>query len=201
MQSPNFYQHIPPLVLASTSPRRVQLLRDMGLSFEQIIPTFDERSICIPNSVLAETLAREKVRSAQSKYTNPSNKLFIAADTIVILKGKRLDKPTSSKQAQQFLTDLANHSHLVITGVAFRYNSYEHTFQVTTTVTFTSLTAKEIDFYISNFAPLDKAGAYGIQEWIGLIGISKIDGSYTNVMGLPTEVVHQFLRDFNPTGL
>lgn len=190
------YRTLPHLVLASASPRRAQLLQDMGLTFEVFIPQVDERTIVAPNHDLAQVLAQSKCRNAQATHPESSDKLFLAADTIVVLDGERLDKPTDAHEAKTYLRRLAEGIHEVYTGVALRCNSNEFVFQSLTRVLFSQLSEEEIDYYVTTFAPLDKAGAYGIQEWIGLVGIKQIEGSYTNVMGLPTEALHRALLSF-----
>ena len=196
MSYATLYRNLPPVVLASASPRRAQLLHEMGIAFEVFVPRIDERSIKAPSNVLARVLAEEKCLSAQNTHPSAANKLFVAADTIVLLDGKRLDKPKDANQAKDFLRQLAGRSHEVYTGVALRINKAESAFQTLTTVSFAKLTEREIDYYVTTAAPLDKAGAYGIQEWIGLIGIERIEGSYSNVMGLPTADLHRALLNF-----
>ena len=190
------YSTLPPLVLASASPRRAQLLQEMGLVFEVFVPQVDERTITAPSHVLARMLAQEKCRIAQHAHSSATNRLFVAADTIVLLDGERLDKPTDAGKAKEYLRRLAGRKHEVYTGVALRFNDEERVLQCLTKVTFSQLTEEEINYYITTATPLDKAGAYGIQEWIGLVAIEQIEGSYTNVMGLPTEALHHALVSF-----
>lgn len=196
MVVPPQYLNLPPLVLASGSPRRAQLLESMGLHFEVFVPDIDERSITAPSHTLAHVLAQAKCVAAQASYPTAPNKLFVAADTVVLLDGQRLDKPSDTHAAREYLRRLAGRTHDVYTGLSLRFNDEEQVLQSRTAVTFSQLEEEEIDYYVTTSLPLDKAGGYGIQEWIGLVGVTSIEGSYTNVMGLPTEALHGALITF-----
>jgi septum formation protein len=182
------------LLLASDSPRRQSLLKAAGYSFtvetskitEDFPPTVDVRNV-------GEFLARKK---ADSYSGRDEGKIILTADTVVVLKGNILDKPNDAEQAYQTLTALSGEMHEVITGVAFLHDGTIHSFQDISKVYFKSLFHWEIEYYIDNYKPYDKAGGYGIQEWIGMIGIEKIEGSFFNVMGLPIHRVHEYLLRF-----
>jgi septum formation protein len=179
------------LILASQSPRRQQLLKDAGFIFDTVASDVDET---IPKSIKAaeapEYLAKLKAITIHELY--PSNDI-IAADTIVILGDKILGKPMHALEAKEMLTQLSGNSHQVITGVCIINNRNVNTFSSITTVYFKKLTEAQIDFYIENYKPFDKAGSYAIQEWIGMVGIEKIEGDYYNVMGLPIHKVVEVL--------
>jgi septum formation protein len=182
-------------ILASRSPRREQLLRELGLVFDIVIKDCQEDyPINLSGSAIAEYLSLKK--ALQFKGSLAVNDIVITADTIVWCGNKVLDKPSDYKEAFDILTFMSGKIHEVITGVTFLSTNGEFTFSETTKVTFDNLTAEEIDFYINEFRPFDKAGAYGIQEWIGLAGIVSIDGSYFNVMGLPVQKLYTELKKF-----
>ena len=180
------------IILASGSPRRQQFLKDLDLDFEIRLKDIEEtypdtlRGFEITN-YLAELKANAFKEDLKEK------ELLITSDTIVWLDNKALGKPKDYNDAFAILKSLSNETHEVITSVCFKTNEQTDTIFDITKVTFTSLSEEDIRYYLDNFKPFDKAGAYGIQEWIGLIGISRIDGSYTNVVGLPTEKVFQYL--------
>jgi septum formation protein len=183
-------------VLASQSPRRQQLLKNLGLEFEirplQLDESFPEN---LEHSDIAVYLSDLKAQSFDFGQLC-DNCLIIAADTIVWQDGKVLPKPKDHNEAFQILRTLSGNSHEVITGVTFRTTKKMHSFYSCTKVFFKPLTDEEINYYISNFKPFDKAGAYGIQEWIGHIGIEKIEGCYFNVVGLPVQKVYTELLKF-----
>lgn len=182
-------------ILASRSPRRQQLLKDLGLNFDIVVRDF--REVYPPGLSgveIVEYLAREKAALFKNEITD--NDIIITADTIVWCKNRVLDKPSSYEEAFDILQIISGKTHDVITGVTFLSNQNEHTFSETTRVTFDSLSDEEIDFYIREFKPYDKAGAYGIQEWIGLVGITSIYGSYFNVMGLPVQKLYTELKRY-----
>lgn len=175
------------IVLASKSPRRQDLMKLLNLDFEVRLEEVDESySASLPKAMVPVYLAEKKAK-AFGKI--PADTLVITADTIVLLEGEILGKPESLAGAKKMLSQLSGKMHEVITGVALADANGIRSFSDTTKVYFKLLNPKYIDFYVEHYQPLDKAGSYGIQEWIGLIGIEKIEGSYTNVVGLPTEVL------------
>jgi len=184
------------IILASASPRRAQLLKEMGLEFEVKPKHVDE---IIPKNLspkeIAEYLSKLKADAFSEKELGDKT-LLITADTIVALKQEILGKPVDRLDAVKILKKLSGKSHQVITGVTLRSLLKQRTFSVKTEVDFKNLTDKEIDYYINTYKPYDKAGAYGIQEWIGHAAIEKINGSYFNVMGLPTHKLYEELISF-----
>lgn len=186
---------IKPLILASGSPRRQQLLQEMGLEFNVLIPDTEESFP--PELPLIEVpvyLARKKVQALKGL---PEGSVLLSADTIVAMDGRILDKPANEDMARKILHDLSGKSHYVHSGICM-YDQKEYLTRLESTeVFFRNLSDAEIDYYVRHFAPLDKAGAYGIQEWIGMIGIEKIRGSYFNVVGLPVNRVYQLLVEFD----
>jgi len=184
------------VILASQSPRRQQLLKELGLDFEvrpvNIDETYPEE---LKHQNIALFLAELKAKSFELNNLC-KNCLIITADTIVLQNDQILPKPTDFEDAKRILKILSGNSHEVITGVTFRTKAKMHSFYSLTKVYFKKLTDEEIDFYILNYKPYDKAGAYGIQEWIGFIGIEKIEGSYFNVVGLPVQKLYTELLDF-----
>lgn len=180
------------IILASGSPRRQQFFKDFDLEFEIRLKEVEE---IYPNHLKAQEitnyLAALKAKAFHGEITN--NELLITSDTIVWLNGKALGKPQDYEDAFQILKSLSNQTHEVITSVCFTTKDTTETIYDVTKVTFTTLSDDAIYYYLDNYKPFDKAGAYGIQEWIGLIGITKIEGSYTNVVGLPTEKVYKYL--------
>lgn len=181
------------VVLASNSPRRRELLAMLGVDFRVAVPKgVEENHEGVACNEVAEYLARKKVQAYIDQLYEPGQ-LVIASDTVVILGNQVLGKPRTEAEARQMLNDLSGKTHHVVSGVAV-YNGTEiKWFSACTEVTFASLTAEEIDWYVKHFKPLDKAGAYGIQEWIGAMGVREIKGSYYNVMGLPTSRLYQLL--------
>lgn len=172
------------IILASASPRRRQLLEEAGISFTVASVDCDETFPGnLKNSEIAEYLAVAKSKAFQEELKN--NDILVTADTIVWCKGSLLGKPADYDEAFRFLRMLSGCEHEVITGISLKSSSANDVFSVITHVTFRELEDAEIDYYIRNFKPFDKAGAYGIQEWIGLIGITSISGSYYNVVGMP----------------
>ncbi len=181
------------LVLASGSPRRKELLESLNLKFEILTPSYKES---IPDDLtkgkeIAEYLASNKAKQIGLKVVN---NVYLTADTVVEIDGVVLGKPKNEKQAKQYLQLLSGKTHLVITGCSLCNSKKQITFSSVTEVTFNTLSEEDIKYYVKTFSPLDKAGAYGIQEWIGLIGISTIKGSYFNVMGLPTDLVFEKIK-------
>jgi septum formation protein len=182
-------------ILASKSQRRIELLSGLGISFSVV--TADIQETYPTNLGMVEIpvfLAKQKARSVKIKLG--ANDLLIAADTIVWLQREVLGKPAGEAEARQMLLKLSGHTHQVVTGVCLKSLKKEKTFHVVTHVEFKELMACEIDYYIRNFDPYDKAGAYGIQEWIGMAGITRIEGSYYNVVGLPVQRLYTEILAF-----
>lgn len=183
------------IVLASQSPRRQQLLADLGFDFDVRTKPVDEVfPDNLPSNQVAEYLAKLKATAFLSELKD--DELCITADTVVVLKDEILGKVATAAAAQKMITSLSGNHHEVITGVCLTTKEEQIAFSVSTKVHFRELSGEEISYYIDKFAPYDKAGAYGIQEWIGMIGIDRIEGSYFNVMGLPTERLFRELKRF-----
>ncbi len=184
------------IILASQSPRRRELLKGLGLDFEVMPLHVDEDYPSgLKGKEIAIYLSALKARSFRFG-DNCGNCLVITADTIVWKDNEILSKPKDHADAVRILKTLSGAMHEVITGVSLRTNNKTTTFHSTTKVFFKELTMKEIEYYIQNFQPFDKAGAYGIQEWIGHIGIEKIEGSYFNVVGLPVQRLYVEMSRF-----
>ena len=182
--------------LASASPRRRELLKGLDIDFT-VEPGKDEKeaySEGMPHTEIPEFLARHKSESFHRELV--PHEVLITADTLVFLDEKILGKPHSSEEAHQMLRALSGRTHTVTTGMALRTKDRIHTFSDTTEVDFRPLADSEIDYYIKTYRPFDKAGAYGIQEWIGYTGITAIRGSYFNVMGLPVQRLYTELCNF-----
>lgn len=179
------------IILASGSPRRQQFFKDLGLDFSIQIKEVEE---IYPDHLQAEKITNylAELKSNAFANLNPSD-ILITSDTIVWHKSKALGKPKTTQDAKDMLASLSGDTHEVITSVCFRNNTKSVTIHQTTKVTFKSLTPQEITYYVDTFSPMDKAGSYGIQEWIGYIGITNIEGSYFNVMGLPIQLVYEML--------
>ena len=185
------------VVLASNSPRRKELLKNLKLSFVVKVKntpdeTFPEN---LKKEQIPEFLAVKKA-SFYNDELNDNNTILITADTIVYCNNKVIGKPKNYDEAFEMLSLLSDRSHEVITGVAITSLNKQKVFHSVTKVFFKKLTNKEIDHYIRNYEPYDKAGAYGIQEWIGMIGIERIEGSYFNVVGLPVQKLYTELLKF-----
>ena len=184
------------IILASASPRRRQLLSGLGIDFEvRTLAGIDES---YPEHLQAEAIAAyiSKAKAEAYRATLAPNDLVITADTIVSVDGNVLGKPANEAEAHQMLQLLSGRTHEVVTGVTLMTKSQQQTFTATTSVTFAPLTEAEITHYVTHYRPLDKAGAYGIQEWIGMIAVESIQGSYFNVMGLPVQRLYKALRDW-----
>ncbi len=178
------------LILASGSPRRQQFLKDLDLDFTIQLKEVEE---VFPKDLKGKKIVKYLAQLKASPFTNlKENDILITADTIVWHKGKMLGKPKSEEEAITMLMSLSGKKHKVYSGVCLKSASKEVVFSNTTTVFFRKLTKEEITFYVKKYKPLDKAGSYGIQEWIGLIGVKQIQGSYFNVMGFP---VHKFYKE------
>jgi len=178
------------LILASNSPRRRELLSGLGVSFEvRVLPDIDESYLDdLQATETAEYIACKK--AAAYRQTMAPDELIITADTVVIVGSEVLGKPHDEADAARMLRQLSGRTHQVMTGVCLVTQQQTVHFSVNTDVTFKALTEGEIDFYVRHFKPLDKAGAYGIQEWIGYIGCTGLHGSYYNVMGLPVQRIY-----------
>ncbi len=182
-----------PLILASSSPRRQYLMKEAGFDFRIEKPEGDEIfPPTLPVDQVAKYLACQK-----AEFFRPPihDEVIVTADTVVILNNTILNKPVDRDHAIKMLTALSGKTHTVMTGVCILSKELETSFDETTQVTFKNLSAKEIEFYIDNYQPYDKAGAYGAQDWFGMVAIEKIEGSYFNVMGLPIHQVYQILHD------
>lgn len=182
------------IILASASPRRRELLSGLGVSFETLcLPGIDES---FPDSLPANEVAEYiSVKKAEAyKQQMQTNQLIITADTVVVSENRILGKPHSRENAVEMLRFLSGKTHHVITGVTILTTDKQKTFSVSTDVTFADITDEEINYYIDRYQPMDKAGAYGIQEWIGFIAVESISGSYFNVMGLPIQRLYQELK-------
>jgi septum formation protein len=180
------------LILASGSPRRQQFFKDLDLDFEIRLKEIEE---IFPPELKAEEitnyLAELKANAFEGELND--NEILITSDTIVWHNDKALGKPKDAQDAFEILKSLSNATHEVITSVCFKTNNNIEVIYEVTRVTFNELSDEAILFYIENYKPFDKAGAYGIQEWIGFVGVSKIEGSYANVMGMPTDKVYEYL--------
>ncbi len=182
------------IVLGSASPRRKELLESLdNIPFRIEVSNTDET---IPCNIATKDAAKYLAKKKADAYTIKHNTLLITADTIVIRKNKIYGKPKDRQEAKEMLLELSGKKHEVITGVCIKSKNKEKVFHSKTEVKFNSLSQSEIEYYINHYQPFDKAGAYGIQEWIGYIGIKKIKGSYYNVMGLPTNKIYKKLLKF-----
>ena len=182
------------IVLASGSPRRQQFFKDFGLDFEIRLREIDE---VYPDNLkgaeITDYLAELKGKAFEDLA---DNEILITSDTIVWHKNQALGKPKDAEDAFEMLRNLSDSTHQVITSISFKTNDEISTIHDYTEVTFSALSDEMISYYISNFKPFDKAGSYGIQDWIGLVGVKSITGSYTNVMGLPTHLVFDYFKNF-----
>jgi len=184
------------LILGSQSPRRQQLLRDLGYLFSTRVISIDEEFPAdIPVNRVAEYLARKKGKAHIPSIV--ANELVITADTTVILNRQVLNKPDHLDKAKEMLHLLSGQAHQVVSGVCLTTQQKQLSFSDSTTVYFRPLSSEEIDYYVNASQPLDKAGGYAIQEWIGKVGITRIEGSYYNVVGLPTEKLFQALKSYS----
>ena len=183
-------------MLASASPRRKELLAMLGLEFDLCSGKDVDESY--PEDIETDEIAKFLAQKKADAYVKElaSDEIVITADTIVVNDGRVLGKPADEIEAKTMLKSLSGHKHRVITGVAVTSKQKQVSFSVGTDVEFATLDADEIDEYVSVFKPLDKAGAYGIQEWIGCIGVKNINGSYYNVMGLPLHRLYTELKRF-----
>lgn len=191
-------QFLPPnkkLILASKSPRRQQLLRDLGFDFEvRTMDVNEDHDLSLNGEEIAAHLAEKKALAFESDLAD--NEIVLTSDTVVWCNGESLAKAENEAHARKMLQKLSGTSHDVITGVCLLSKKHKEVFTDTTKVYIRKLTAEEMDYYISHYHPFDKAGAYGIQEWIGMWAIEKIEGSFFTVMGLPTHLIHPYLQKF-----
>jgi septum formation protein len=183
------------IILASRSPRRQELLHELGLKFDVIIKEYEEvYPEGLGGAEIARFVAHEKAACFKKEISD--NEIVIAADTIVWCNGKVLGKPVNHEDATRILKEISGNTHEVITAVSLLSRSKEITFSESTKVTFEAMSEDEIAYYIYNYKPYDKAGAYGIQEWIGILACSHIEGSYFNVVGLPVQRLYKELQNF-----
>ncbi len=184
------------LILASGSPRRQQFFKDLDLDFEIRLKEIDE---VYPPELQAEAITNYLAELKASAFEGElkENEMLITSDTIVWHNNKALGKPKNEQDAFAILQSLSNATHQVITSVCFKTTVKTETIFEVTKVTFNALSDQAIHYYLDHYKPYDKAGAYGIQEWIGFVGVAKIEGSYTNVMGMPTDKVFDYLNNLD----
>ena len=183
------------VLLASQSPRRHQLLRGLDIPFEIAQKDVEES---YPSNIslhsIPQYVAQKKFEAFEPEISE--NTFLITADTVVILNNQILQKPTSRNDARALLHSLSDNTHVVVTGVCFGLKNKSVAFASESYVTFAKLSNHEIDYYVDTYNPLDKAGAYGVQEWIGCIGIESITGSYYNIMGLPVQALYRKILEY-----
>ena len=184
------------VVLASNSPRRKELLGGLGIDFE--VRTLQDIDESYPSSLNGEEIPMyiSGKKAEAYKQSMADDEMIITADTIVYDNGQVLGKPKDREEAIQMLRELSGHAHEVITGVSIVTKEKAAQFASTSKVTFAELTDEEITYYVDHYKPFDKAGAYGIQEWIGYVAVTRIEGSYFNVMGLPIQRLYTELKNF-----
>ena len=186
------------IILASQSPRRVELLSGLGISFRQeVIPNIDES---YPQGLTPEEIVQHisRMKSAAYERLATEGRMVITADTIVVAQGEVLGKPKDKADAERMLSMLSGSEHRVLTAVTVLTAEGAHTFVDEAFVQFAPLSAEEIDYYLEAYRPYDKAGAYGIQEWVGYRAIERIEGSFYTVMGLPTAKLAKYLKTIKP---
>ena len=182
------------IILASNSPRRKELLSGLGVNYEvKTLPDVDES---YPDGLSGEEIAKHIARGKAEAYRSliQADELVITADTIVWLDGTVMGKPKDEEEAKDMLMRLSGKTHQVITGVCLTTATTQKTFATVTDVTFATLTDEEVDYYVTRYQPMDKAGSYGVQEWIGFVGVENLSGSYFNVMGLPIQRLYTELK-------
>ncbi len=183
-----------PLILASGSPRRAEILANAGFTFTKIVkPTDESFPASMPLEEVPVFLAEQKLSEFKEDY---NDSLVLCADTVVILNEEIMNKPANAQEAKGMLRSLSGSKHSVVTGVAIKTKGYKRSFADSCEVTFDTLSDEEIDYYIKECRPFDKAGAYGIQDFIGMAKIPRLEGSYFTVMGLPIHLVYQELKQF-----
>ncbi len=176
------------IILSSNSPRRKELLAGLDVDFEvKVIPNINES---YPDNLSAHEIPKYIAVEKAAAYNISDSELVITADTVVVLNNIVLGKPKDAQEAIEMLRMLSGNTHEVITGVCLTTATKQNSFSVSTEVTFKKISEDEINYYVSKYHPFDKAGAYGIQEWIGYIGVTSIKGSYFNVMGLPVQRIY-----------
>ena len=178
------------IILASNSPRRKELLSNLGFGFEVRVKEVDES---FPKELSPTQIAEFIAQTKANAYSVSDHETLITADTVVAHKGQILGKPENKAHAVDMLKQLSGNTHKVITGVCIKTNDKQVLFSETTVVHFKQLSETEILHYVDHYKPYDKAGAYGIQEWIGMIGVERIEGCFYNVMGLPTQKLYEVL--------
>jgi septum formation protein len=184
------------IILASNSPRRRELMSGLDISFEiKTLPDIDES---YPDTLQKEEipLYLAKLKADAYKTLIQDNTLLITADTIVWLDGKVYGKPEDETEAKNMLKKLSGQTHEVFTGVCLTTQEKQQSFFAVSKVRFSVLSETEIDYYVKKYKPFDKAGAYGVQEWIGYVGVEHIEGSFYNVMGLPVRLLYKYLKEF-----
>ncbi|MES5005053.1 Maf-like protein [Prevotella disiens] len=184
------------IILASNSPRRRELLRGLDLAFDvRVLPDIAEN---FPETIEPKDVAEyiSKVKANAYLDTITEKELVLTADTVVIIDREILGKPHDAEQAKSMLHKISGRKHQVVTGVCLTTKERQHSFSVSTDVTFKELSDAEINYYVETYEPFDKAGAYGIQEWIGYVGVTSLEGSYFNVMGLPVQRIWTELNKF-----
>jgi len=185
---------VKPLILASNSPRRKQLLREAGFDFEvEVIPTDESFPESLPGHEVAGYISSQKAEVFRNRHPE---KIILTADTVVILGDTILNKPADVQEAFQMLTMLSGQTHKVTTAVSLLSDDKIQTVSDSAFVTFRTLEETEINYYIEHYKPFDKAGGYGVQEWIGMVGIERIEGSFYTIMGLPVHTVYQLLKPY-----
>ena len=186
------------LILASNSPRRKELLAGLDVDFDVFVLDGIDESYPqdLKSTDVALYIARKKAEAY--KQIIAPGALVITADTVVVVDNRILGKPHDEAEAMEMLREISGRTHLVITGVCLTTQEKQVSFSVETEVTFKSLSDAEIEHYVTKYKPYDKAGAYGIQEWIGYVGVTSLKGSYYNVMGLPVQRIYEELKSINP---
>ena len=184
------------VILASNSPRRKELLAGLDLPFQvRVLQNIDESYPAdLPTEQIAEFISKKKAQAYEK--TMADDELVITADTVVILGNEVMGMPKDEADARRMLSELSGRTHQVTTGVTITTCERQTSFSVVTNVTFKQLSTDEIEYYVQNYHPMDKAGAYGIQEWIGYIGVTALEGSYFNVMGLPVQRIYEAIRTY-----
>lgn len=183
------------IVLGSQSPRRKELLAGLDIKFEiRVADILEDFPADMPTKEVAEFIAIKKLQ--ELKKSSNHKELIICSDTIVVLNNEILGKPVNREEAESMLRKLSGNSHVVISGVAMSDGNKEISFSDETKVTFKVLSSQEINYYLDNYKPYDKAGSYGVQEYIGMMGITKMEGSYFTVMGLPIHLVYSELKNW-----
>ena len=182
------------IVLASNSPRRQELLKGLDIPFT--VRVKEDISEDYPHDLPVDQIPLFIAKKKAAAYDIGDNELLITADTVVVLDREVMGKPHNASDAKRMLRALSGYTHQVVTGVCLTTRQRQRAFTTVTDVTFKELSDEEIDYYVTHYHPFDKAGAYGVQEWIGYIGVTKLQGSYFNVMGLPVQRIYQELKRF-----